>query len=94
MCKQKSLRAEQDRGQPVPPELYRRRIARPRLVPGSLLLSVAVLAQLSQREIPSALEPLSFQQIGDRLLTNDDFSGQRSPGGVKVGSTVSFGAGI
>jgi hypothetical protein len=39
-------------------------------------------------EIPSALELLSFQQVGDRLVTNDEFIGQRSPGSVNGGTAV------
>jgi hypothetical protein len=37
---------------------------------------------------------LSFQQVGDRLLTNDDLVGQQSPGTLDVGTTVSFRSGI
>jgi hypothetical protein len=49
---------------------------------------------LSLPEIPSALELLSFQQVGERLVTNDDFISQRSPGSVNGGTAVSFGSGI
>jgi hypothetical protein len=44
--------------------------------------------------MPSALELLSFQQVGERLVTNDDFIGQRSPDSVNGGTAVSFGSGI
>jgi len=49
---------------------------------------------LSLPEIPSAWDLLSFQQVGDRLLTNDDLVGQQSPGTLDVGTTVSFRSGI
>ena len=45
-------------------------------------------------EIPSALELLSFQQVRDRLLTNDDLVGQRSPGNIYVSTAVSLRTGI
>ena len=49
---------------------------------------------LSLPEIPSAWDLLSFQQVGDRLLPNDDLVGQRSPGNLYVGTAVSLGTGI
>jgi integrase len=49
---------------------------------------------LSLPEIPSAWDLLSFQQVGDRLLTKDDLVGQQSPGTLDLGTTVSFRSGI
>ena len=54
----------------------------------------AYLFALSLPEIPSAWDLLSFQQVGDRLLPNDDLVGQRSPGNLYVGTAVSLGTGI
>lgn len=49
---------------------------------------------VSLPEIPSAWDLLNFQQVGDRLLANDDLVGQRSPGNLYVGTAVSLGTGI
>jgi hypothetical protein len=51
-------------------------------------------AGVSLPEIPSAWDLLSFQQVGDRLLTKDDLVGQQSPGTLDLGTTVSFRSGI
>jgi hypothetical protein len=68
---------------------------------GELLAQVLTIVQpatllkwLSLTEIPSAWDLLSFQQVGDRLLPNDDLVGQRSPGNLYVGTAVSLGTGI
>jgi hypothetical protein len=51
-------------------------------------------ADVSLLEIPSAWDLLSFQQVGDRLLTNDDLVGQQRPGILDIGTSVSFRSGI